>query len=92
MKKLKGYEADVVIVDEMVEVEPVAETTVGTVCDCKMLRVRKEPSLEAEELCVIPVGTIVVVADSMSIDDFYHVFTEAGVEGFCMKKYIDIEQ
>lgn len=93
MAKQYGYKADVVLVDETLGTETeVAElTVVGTVVDCKMLRVRKEPSLEAEELCTIPVGAIVVIDESASTDDFYQIYTEAGVEGFCMKKYIDVE-
>ena len=92
MKEPKSYKSNDVTVDETLETEPTTNTIAGTVCDCKRLRVRKEPSLESDTIYTIAVGTIVVVDENKSTDDFYHIYTETGVDGFCMKRHITIEQ
>lgn len=63
----------------------------GTVADCVRLNVRKEPAANAPVVCTIPRNTKVVVVEEESTDEFYKVYTESGIEGFCMKQYISIE-
>lgn len=65
---------------------------VGLVSECVKLRVRKQPNTNAKVMCEIELGDKVVVDEEESTKEFYKVYTEAGVEGFCMKKYIDINQ
>lgn len=75
------------------EDNPEPETTdgiVGVVTECARLRVRKEPSLEADILTVIPLGTEVRVDIFESTNDFYKICTGNGVEGYCMQKYINV--
>jgi hypothetical protein len=68
------------------------EVVTGTVVGCRRLNVREQMNTEAEVLCVLRAGTVVqVVADEVH-DDWYHVFTSTGIEGFCMKKYISVNQ
>lgn len=81
-------------VEPTIEVEePVVQTVsvYGVVNGCNLLRVRKAPSTEAEVLCEIDVNSKVEINEVESTADFYKVCTEAGVEGFCMKKFIKIE-
>ena len=87
-------------VNEVIEeaVEPVieevvkpAEPTTGKVARCNKLRVRKSPSPLAEVLCEIAVDTKVIINESDSTIDFYKVCTGAGVEGYCMKKFIELK-
>lgn len=87
-----------VAIDETVEPaveveEPVVQTVsvYGVVNGCNLLRVRKTPSTDAEVLCEIDVNSKVEVNEVESTADFYKVCTEAGIEGFCMKKFIKIE-
>ena len=81
-------------VEPTVEVEePVAviKAVYGVVNGCNLLRVRKVPSTDAAVLCEIDVNSKVEVNEVESTADFYKVCTEAGIEGFCMKKFIKIE-
>ena len=73
-------------------VEEVAPVVKGTVIDCHKLNVRRAPSVNATVLCKIARDTVVVIDESKSKNDWYSVCTEAGIEGFCMKKYIAISQ
>lgn len=64
---------------------------VGTVKDCARLRVRKSPRIIGSTICEIPAGSKVVIEDD-SDDIFYKVVTQTGIEGYCMKRFITIEQ
>ena len=54
------------------------EPAIGLVSNCANLRIRKEPDDKAEVLGTIPVG------------EFYKVYTDSGLEGFCMKQFITV--
>lgn len=60
----------------------------GNVAGCAKLNVRKEPNKDAEILAVINEGAEVVINKIKSTMDFYSVCTAAGIEGYCMKKFI----
>lgn len=74
------------------ETEEVVEDIIGVVTDCLKLNIRKEPNKDSE------VVTIVTCLDELKIDpdastnDWYAVCTVAGVEGFCMKKFVAVRQ
>ena len=72
--------------------EPVKPTpTVGMVTNCPRLRVRAAASTNAEVLCEIESGSEVTIDETKSTKEFYAVCTSAGVEGFCMKKFIAVK-
>lgn len=80
-------------VEESIEeqtVEKVEEPKTGVVIDCQRLNVRKEPSVSADIICEIAKQTEVMIYENESTNDFYKICTSAGIEGFCMKKYISV--
>lgn len=90
------------VIEEPVEdAEPVVEESVappapapvtGVVVDCVRLNVRSAPSTNATARCAIDCGSKVTIDMDKSKNDWYSVCTEAGVTGFCMKKYVEISQ
>jgi len=82
------------VVEEVIE-EPVAEeaavSPVGVVSGCVKLRVRNNPTTMGEVICEIKEGTVVIIDEKESTVEFYKVTTEAGAEGYCMKKYITLK-
>ena len=76
-------------VDEVASYE--VEIKTGVVTDCIKLNVRTEPNLKAEVLCELECLSRVVINEEESTDEFYKVYTSAGIEGFCMKKYIAVD-
>lgn len=73
--------------------EPEQEKSIiGIVTDCLKLRVRKQPNTAAEVLCEIDALSEVQIDEKESTEEFYKVCTEAGIEGFCMKKFIAVKQ
>lgn len=86
----REHRADLNPVDEAVSIE--TETVSGVVTDCLRLNVRKEPSSDGEVLTIIDTLSEVVVDVASSSDEFYKICTAAGIEGFCMKKYIALRR
>lgn len=78
--------------DDNTEKQPkVREPRTGVVVDCVKLNVRKSPATDATILAEIPAGIKVQIIDEESTKDFHHVYTATGIEGFCMKKFIEIK-
>lgn len=76
---------------EEVEVQqPVESKTydTGTVINCGKLRVRSEPRFGDNVICELDCGTKVMIDKSESTFDYYKIYTETGIEGYCQKPYI----
>ena len=63
---------------------------VGTV-NCSRLNVRVSPTRDASIVCILDRGAKVSIAND-SGDEFYSMYTETGAYGYCMKKFITIEE
>ena len=66
------------------------EIKIGLVSNCK-LNVREKPTVEAPVVCEIVCQTELMIDEKESTEEFYKVCTAAGIEGFCMKKFIAIQ-
>ena len=62
----------------------------GSVINCDKLRLRKEPSRESEVLCLIDKKDSFKVYREKSVNNFYNVVTSDGMEGYCMKEFVNI--
>lgn len=92
--KFHGRRAEIKPVDDAANIskeEIRASIVSGAVVDCLKLNVRKEPSIDAEVLAVIPADSEVVIDIDASVSEFYKICTVAGIEGFCMRKYIALK-
>lgn len=77
--------------DVETEVQQPVETKsydLGVVSGCNRLRVRSEPRFGVNVICEISQGTKVMIDKEQSTDDYYKIYTESGIEGFCNKSYI----
>lgn len=70
--------------------QPVETETydLGVVTGCVKLRIRSEPRFGTNVICEIDQGTRVMIDRSRSTFEYYKVYTESGIEGFCLKTYI----
>lgn len=74
-----------------VEEPPKKEKALGTVANCPRLRVREHPSINAVVAAEIDEGSEVVINEDKSTEEFYSVVTATGLEGYCMKDYIQVK-
>lgn len=66
------------------------KTVIGSVIDCKLLNIRREPNMTANILTRIEEGETVRILDEMK--GFYKVQTNKGIIGFCMWNYISLNE
>jgi hypothetical protein len=68
-----------------------SEQIIGIVDNTERLRVRKEDNVDSEILCLLDKGSEVTIDSQYSAEFFYKIVTSAGIEGYCMKKFITIK-
>lgn len=88
----RGLRAATNPVDEAIPAEVKKDLFSGVVTDCIKLNIRKAPVADAEILAVIELLSEVMVDMDNSTDEFYKVCTAAGIEGYCVKKYIALRR
>lgn len=71
------------------ETETESETVIGTVFGCSKLNVRATPDLFAEVVCIVSAGDEVIIDPDKSYNDWLCVCTATGVDGYCMRKYVN---
>lgn len=79
------------VVEEVSAAPSEPEPVYGVVSECAKLNIRKEPNKDAAIVTVLDIATEVLVDESKSTEDFYKIVTGAGVEGYCMKKFIVLD-
>ena len=67
-------------------------TVVGYVSGCLKLNIREEGYPGANVVCVVPEKTALLIEVAESNDECYKVYTETGIEGFCMKQYVTLSE
>lgn len=77
-------------VDQPVEEAPKKESKVGIVANCEKLNVRREASLGNNIITTLLAGAALVIDEDSSTDKFYKVITETGLEGYCMRQFIEL--
>ena len=91
-------------VDIQMAIEEVAEPEVLTpveeseqpvinavVVNCAKLNVREEPAPKAAVVAIIDASNEVAVYEDESFGNYYKVCTAAGIEGYCVKDYLQLK-
>lgn len=78
-------------VEETEIVEENDNVVYGEVSKCEKLNVREKPEPGAKVVCKIDVGTELMIDMTNSIGKWFKIYTESGVEGYCMNDYITIK-
>lgn len=78
------------VAESVVETKSVTKT--GVVVDCTGLNVREYPDRKANVISILMADSEVQVNVDEALDEWYHVFTATGLDGFCMKKYIAVKE
>lgn len=72
------------------EVSEPKKQMIGTVMDCSSLNIRSKSNINSEIIATVKAGTELLIDKDESVNEWYKVCTEAGIEGFCMKRYVSI--
>ena len=76
------------VVEEVVV--PEKKPVIGVVTNCVKLNIRKYPKPNSTVLCTVDCKSDLVIDEADSTNDYYKVCTAAGIEGYCMKKFVTI--
>lgn len=77
------------LVVETVETVELPKKVTGVVNNCARLNVRSKPDATADVVCVLNAKFEVEIDVTKSNDEWFSVCTAAGIEGYCMKKFVD---
>ena len=77
------------LVEETVETVAVPETVEGVVVNCAKLNVRAEASPTAEVVAILNATSEIEINLAKSTDEFFSICTATGIEGYCMRKFVD---
>lgn len=76
------------VVEETVQTVALPETVPGAVVGCAKLNVRADASLFADVVCVLDTVSEFEIDVNKSTGDWFYVYTAAGAEGYCMRKFV----
>ena len=80
--------------DQPVEESPNKESKVGIVANSEKLNLRRSPLKDSDGANIITEllpGVAVVIDENESTPNFYKVITEDGLEGYCMRQFIEVK-
>lgn len=77
------------LVKETVDTITLPKNVNGVVVNCSKLNVREEPSIESAVICVLDVMSEIEIDVTKSDNEWVKVHTVTGVEGYCMRKFVD---
>ena len=80
---------EVKMVVEDVEAVILPKIVEGTVSNCAKLNVREKPSFDADIVCVLDVNSEMKVDVDTATDEWVYANTAVGIEGYCMRKFVN---
>lgn len=80
---------EVKMVTETVETVTLPKTVTGEVANCYKLNIRVAPVANARIEAIVDAGAKLTINVNESADDWFKITTESGVNGYCMKKFVD---
>lgn len=81
--------APVELVEETISTVSLPTTVEGVVSGCAKLNVRAEASLFADIVCVLDASSEIEIDVNKSNNEWFYICTATGVEGYCMRKFVE---
>ena len=64
---------------------------VGVVKGCSKLNIREGAGKDFDVITVVEEGTVVMIDYPIDVaSDWFKIYTEAGIEGYCMKQFVTV--
>ena len=78
--------------NQVIDNEKIEETSKTGKVNCVALNVREQPNTETLSLAIVHKDMKLRIDIDSSTDEWFAVCTATGIEGYCVKKYVDVEQ
>lgn len=82
-------EASVTPMVETVDTVVLPKSVSGVVVNCSKLNVRAEPNTDSAIVCVLEAMSEIEIDVNKSNNEWFKICTAIGVEGYCMRKFVD---
>lgn len=90
VEKLTEKEINQLTDNDIINIENPEKSIEGIVFNCTKLNVRQLDSKESRIVDVIDANSKVLINVNKSTNEYYNVITSSGIEGYCLKQYIQI--
>lgn len=80
---------DMGLVNETVETKTLPDVVIGMVVGCAKLNVRAEANLFSDIVCTLNSQSEIEINVNKSTKDWFYICTATGVEGYCLRKYVE---
>ena len=70
---------------------PKPKTAIGVVANCSKLNVRTEASIDSDAAAVLSVNSEVKIDLTKSNKDWFKICTATGIDGYCMRKFVNMQ-
>lgn len=80
-----------IIVQETVETVTLPKAVTGVIVNCNKLNIRSKPSVDANVVTILGSKTEIEIDTARSTDAWLKISTASGIEGFCMRQFVDIK-
>lgn len=80
---------EVKMVNETVETVSLPKIVTGKVSNCAKLNVRVQPAVDADIVCILNTASEIEINVNESTAEWLKICTAAGVDGYCMRKFVD---
>lgn len=77
------------LVDEQVKTVVLPKTVEGMVVGCARLNVRAEANLFSDVICTLNAQSEIEINVEKSDNEWFYICTASGLEGYCMRKYVE---
>lgn len=88
-----GFRGDIIpeikLAEEAVNTVTLPTMVEGVVVDCTRLNVRANPTTDADIVCVLDAHSEIEIDVNKSTDEWFYICTAAGMEGYCMRKFVN---
>lgn len=77
------------LVNETVETVTLPTTVKGVVSHCSKLNVRENATVDSGIVCVLDATSEIKIDVNKSTNNWFYIYAATGVEGYCMRQYVD---
>lgn len=75
------------------EISKKQNKSTGRIIKCELLNIREKPTIDSQVIDTVDLNNKLTINFDESTDEWFKVYVEdKSIDGFCMKKYIDVDK
>ena len=75
------------------EISKKQNKSTGRIVKCELLNIREKPTIDSQVIDTVDLNSKLTINFEESTDEWFNVYVEdKSIDGFCMKKYVDVDK